>query len=135
MAEEVILVEAEEVEPIINTEYEKYEINKTMAVDLAKGLPSIIKERETLMREVEQKERGESDRSGWVGRMVAAKQKGDEGEAESLAQQAESQGHRGVRRSAMRRKLELEKPRLEQYWKRNRRMLQQRGMERPQPQE
>lgn len=53
MAEEVILVEAEEVEPIINTEYEKYEINKTMAVDLAKGLPSIIKERETLLSQVD----------------------------------------------------------------------------------
>lgn len=52
MAEEVILVEAEEVEPIIN-EYEKYEINKTMAVDLAKGLPSIIKERETLLSQVD----------------------------------------------------------------------------------
>lgn len=52
MAEEAILVEAEEVEPIIN-EYEKYEINKTMAVDLAKGLPSIIKERETLLSQVD----------------------------------------------------------------------------------
>lgn len=52
MAEEVILVEAEEVEPIIN-EYEKYEINKTMAVDLAKGLPSIIKERESLLSQVD----------------------------------------------------------------------------------
>lgn len=53
MAEEVILVEAEEVEPIINTEYEKYEIERTMAVDLAKGLPSIIKERETLLSQVD----------------------------------------------------------------------------------
>lgn len=53
MSEEVIVVEAEEVEPIINTEYEKYEINKTMAVDLAKGLPSIIKERETLLSQVD----------------------------------------------------------------------------------
>jgi len=53
MAEEAILVEAEEVEPIINAEYEKYEINKTMAVDLAKGLPSIIKERETLLSQVD----------------------------------------------------------------------------------
>lgn len=51
--EEVIVVEAEEVEPIINTEYEKYEINKTMAVDLAKGLPSIIKERESLLSQVD----------------------------------------------------------------------------------
>ena len=51
MAEEAILVEAEEVEPIIN-EYEKYEINKTMAVDLAKGLPSIIKERESLLSQL-----------------------------------------------------------------------------------
>jgi hypothetical protein len=53
MSEEVIIVEAEEVEPIINTEYEKYEINKTMAVDLAKGLPSIIKEREMLLSQVD----------------------------------------------------------------------------------
>lgn len=52
MAEEAILVEAEEVEPIIN-EYKKYEINKTMAVDLAKGLPSIIKERESLLSQVD----------------------------------------------------------------------------------
>jgi hypothetical protein len=52
MSEEVIVVEAEEVEPIIN-EYEKYEINKTMAVDLAKGLPSIIKERENLLSQVD----------------------------------------------------------------------------------
>lgn len=53
MSTEVVLVEAEEVEPIINTEYEKYEINKTMAVDLAKGLPSIIKERESLLSQVD----------------------------------------------------------------------------------
>lgn len=48
MEKEAILVQAEEVEPIINTEYEKYEISKTMALDIARGLPSILKDRESL---------------------------------------------------------------------------------------
>jgi hypothetical protein len=52
--EEVITVEAEEVmEPIIQ-DYQKYELDKSMAIDLAKGLPQVLSERATLLAQVDE---------------------------------------------------------------------------------
>jgi len=51
---EVIVVEAEEVmEPIIQ-DYQKYELDKSMAIDLAKGLPQVLTERATLLAQVDE---------------------------------------------------------------------------------
>lgn len=54
MSEEIIIVEAEEVmEPIIQ-DYQKYELDKSMAIDLAKGLPQVLTERATLLAQVDE---------------------------------------------------------------------------------
>jgi hypothetical protein len=54
MKDEVIVVEAEEVmEPIIQ-DYQKYELDKSMAIDLAKGLPQVLSERATLLAQVDE---------------------------------------------------------------------------------
>lgn len=51
MTEEVIVVDAVEVDPIIQ-DYSKYELDKGMAVDLVRGVPEIVRERRDLLAQL-----------------------------------------------------------------------------------